>query len=75
MPESTEAGTLGDAQLYFLRRFWLATTTVQTEGCEFGNVATKIPFAADANIQNWGSPELGRWGAMVRGHFFGLTVE
>ena len=24
---------------------WLATTTVQTEGCEFGNVATKIPFS------------------------------
>lgn len=34
---------------------------------------THIPFVADANIQNLGSHELGRWGAMVRGQFFGLT--
>lgn len=31
------------------------------------------PFMADANIQNFGSHQLGRWGAMVRGQFFGLT--
>lgn len=27
----------------------------------------------DANIQNFGSRALGRWGGMVRGQFFGLT--
>lgn len=30
-------------------------------------------FAADANVQNWGSKELGRWGGQVRAQFFGLT--
>ena len=28
---------------------------------------------ADANIQNWGSRELGRWGGLLRGQLFGLT--
>jgi hemolysin activation/secretion protein len=27
----------------------------------------------DANIQNWGSRELGRWGGLLRGQLFGLT--
>lgn len=33
----------------------------------------RTPFTADATIQNLGSRDLGRWGAMVRGQFFGLT--
>ena len=31
------------------------------------------PVYADANIQNWGSRELGRWGGLLRGQLFGLT--
>lgn len=31
------------------------------------------PFLADFNVQNYGSRELGRWGAMLRGQAFGLT--
>jgi hemolysin activation/secretion protein len=27
----------------------------------------------DANIQNWGSRDLGRWGGLLRGQLFGLT--
>ncbi|MDT9600369.1 ShlB/FhaC/HecB family hemolysin secretion/activation protein [Sphingosinicella rhizophila] len=34
---------------------------------------THIPFLADASIQNLGSRELGRWGAVVRGQLYGLT--
>lgn len=33
----------------------------------------RTPFYADANIQNGGSKELGRWGGLVRGQAFGLT--
>lgn len=33
----------------------------------------RTPAYADANIQNGGSRELGRWGGMVRGQLFGLT--
>ncbi|MEO7865574.1 MAG: ShlB/FhaC/HecB family hemolysin secretion/activation protein [Sphingomicrobium sp.] len=33
----------------------------------------RTPFYADANIQNAGSKELGRWGGLVRGQVFGLT--
>lgn len=33
----------------------------------------RMPALVDANIQNYGSPELGRWGGLLRGQFFGLT--
>jgi hemolysin activation/secretion protein len=33
----------------------------------------RIPFFADVNVQNLGSNELGRWGALARGQLFGLT--
>ena len=39
-----------------------------------GDVAVQRTVAyADANIQNWGSRELGRWGGLLRGQLFGLT--
>ncbi|WP_129793666.1 ShlB/FhaC/HecB family hemolysin secretion/activation protein [Sphingosinicella sp. CPCC 101087] len=31
------------------------------------------PVLADFSIQNFGSTELGRWGGLLRGQFFGLT--
>ncbi len=34
---------------------------------------TRQPFALDANVQNYGSKELGRFGGQVRAQFFGLT--
>ena len=33
----------------------------------------RTPVLVDVNVQNYGSRELGRWGALVRGQFFGLT--
>lgn len=33
----------------------------------------RTPAYADANVQNGGSRELGRWGGLVRGQLFGLT--
>jgi hemolysin activation/secretion protein len=33
----------------------------------------RTAFYADANIQNWGSRDLGRWGGLLRGQLFGLT--
>jgi hemolysin activation/secretion protein len=32
-----------------------------------------MPAYVDANIQNYGSDELGRWGGLLRGQFYGLT--
>lgn len=34
---------------------------------------TRTPFAFDANIQNFGSHDVGRWGGMVRARAAGLT--
>jgi hemolysin activation/secretion protein len=46
----------------------------QARGEVIGEVTVlRTPFMADANIQNLGSQELGRWGAMYRTQFFGLT--
>lgn len=33
----------------------------------------RIPGLADATIQNFGSRELGRWGALLRGQLYGIT--
>lgn len=33
----------------------------------------RTPVMVDFNVQNMGSDELGPWGAMLRGQFFGLT--
>ena len=33
----------------------------------------RIPGLADFSVQNYGSPELGRWGALVRAQLFGIT--
>ena len=39
-----------------------------------GDVAVqRTPAYADANVQNLGSRELGRWGGLIRGQLFGLT--
>ncbi|WP_431848515.1 ShlB/FhaC/HecB family hemolysin secretion/activation protein [Allosphingosinicella sp.] len=39
-----------------------------------GEVAVlRIPAEVDANIQNFGSRDLGRFGGLVRGQFYGLT--
>ncbi|MDB5697208.1 MAG: putative hemolysin activation/secretion protein [Alphaproteobacteria bacterium] len=46
----------------------------QARGEVVGEVTVlRTPFMADANIQNYGSHALGRWGAMYRTQFFGLT--
>jgi hemolysin activation/secretion protein len=34
---------------------------------------TRQPFALDANVQNYGSKEIGRFGGQLRAQFFGLT--
>ena len=36
-------------------------------------VVVHTPVLADVTVQNFGSRELGRWGALVRGQLFGLT--
>ncbi len=36
-------------------------------------VVTHMPVLADFTVQNFGSRELGRWGALARGQLFGLT--
>jgi hemolysin activation/secretion protein len=33
----------------------------------------RTPAYADANVQNYGAEELGRWGGLLRGQLFGLT--
>jgi hemolysin activation/secretion protein len=33
----------------------------------------RIPGLVDASVQNFGSRELGRWGALLRGQVFGIT--
>ena len=33
----------------------------------------RTPAEIDFNVQNYGAPELGRWGAMLRGQVYGLT--
>lgn len=46
----------------------------QARGEVIGEVTVlRTPLIADANVQNYGSHELGRWGAMYRTQFFGLT--
>lgn len=46
----------------------------QARGEVVGEVTVlRTPFMADANVQNYGSHALGRWGAMYRTQFFGLT--
>ncbi len=39
-----------------------------------GEVAVlRVPGRVDFNIQNFGSEDLGRWGGLLRGEFYGLT--
>lgn len=33
----------------------------------------RLPAVIELNVQNYGSRELGRWGGLIRGQFFGLT--
>ena len=52
--------------------------TLRPEGTTPGEVIGDVtvqhtPFYADANIQNGGSKELGRWGGLIRGQVYGLT--
>ncbi|AMU95541.1 hemin transporter [Sphingopyxis terrae subsp. terrae NBRC 15098] len=47
---------------------------VEVRGEVIGEVTvTRTPFAFDANIQNFGSHDVGRWGGMVRARAAGLT--
>ena len=32
----------------------------------------KVPFTIDANVQNYGSHDVGRWGGLIRGEFFDI---
>ena len=52
--------------------------TLRPEGTTPGEVigdvtVQRTPVYADANIQNGGSRELGRWGGLLRSQFYGLT--
>ncbi len=52
--------------------------TLRPAGAVAGEVVGDVtvqrtPAYADANVQNGGSRELGRWGGLVRGQLFGLT--
>ena len=52
--------------------------TLRPEGTTPGEVigdvtVQRTPVYADANIQNGGSKELGRWGGLLRSQFYGLT--
>jgi hemolysin activation/secretion protein len=45
-----------------------------TPGEVIGDVIVqRLPVYADINVQNGGSHELGPWGGLIRGQFFGLT--
>jgi hemolysin activation/secretion protein len=33
---------------------------------------TKVPFTIDANVQNYGSHDVGRWGGIIRGEFYDI---
>ena len=51
---------------------------LRSAGRERGEVIGEVtvvrtPALVDVNVQNYGSRELGRWGALVRGQLFGLT--
>jgi hemolysin activation/secretion protein len=71
-----------DAERYLLLATDLPGYTVRlalrpagtTAGEVIGDVTVERTTAyADFNIQNGGSRELGRWGGLLRGQFFGLT--
>lgn len=52
--------------------------TLRPAGTEPGEVlgdvtVQRTPAYVDFNLQNGGSKELGRWGGLLRGQFFGLT--
>lgn len=45
-----------------------------TPGEVIGEVTvSRLPALIDANVQNYGSTELGRWGGLLRAQLFGLT--
>ncbi len=51
---------------------------LRSAGGERGEVVGEVTVLrsagiVDFNVQNYGSPELGRWGGLLRGQFFGLT--
>jgi hemolysin activation/secretion protein len=51
---------------------------LRSAGTERGEVIGEVtvvrtPALVDVNVQNYGSREVGRWGALARGQFFGLT--
>jgi hemolysin activation/secretion protein len=71
-----------DAERYLLLASDLPGYTVRltlrpagtAPGDVIGDVTVqRLPAYADANVQNGGSRELGRWGGLVRGQLFGLT--
>ena len=57
---------------------YLVRLTLRPAGTAPGDVIGDVTVQrtaayADANIQNYGSRELGRWGGLIRGQAFGLT--
>lgn len=55
-------------------RLALRPATGGVPGDAVGEVTVaRVPFAMDANVQNYGSRDLGRVGGQVRAHLFGLT--
>ena len=71
-----------DAERYLLLASDLPGYTVRltlrpagtVPGDVIGDVTVqRTPAYVDFNVQNGGSPELGRWGGLVRGELFGLT--
>ncbi len=61
----------GDLPGYTVR---LTLRPAGAPGEVIGDLAVlRIPLFADANIQNYGSESLGRWGGLARAQVFGLT--
>lgn len=62
----------GDLPGYNVRLALRSAGTVRGE--VIGEVIVQhLPALADVTVQNYGSRELGRWGALARAQFFGLT--
>ena len=57
---------------------YLVRLTLRPAGTEPGDVIGDVTVQrnaayVDVNVQNYGSRELGRWGGLLRGQFYGLT--
>lgn len=80
--EGREAFNRYEAERYLLLAGDLPGTAVrlslrsagQARGEVVGDVTVvRTPGLVDFSVQNFGSPELGRWGGLLRGQLYGLT--